>query len=236
MNIAENIKSLIPYKPGKPISETQREYGLSEVVKLASNENPLGPSSKVLDAVAQAAKELHRYPDASCFELNKAVIKYFKNQNIELNQNQLVFGNGSNELIDLIICCFCGRDDKILIPENSFMAYSICAQAAGIAVTQVPLVLGLKVDLNSIYEAWRGSPEKYKVIFLPNPNNPTGQVISKEEVDMFLEKMGAQSETMVIFDDAYFEFVRDKKYANSLDYLSGGMNEQFPGRDFNPLD
>ncbi|MBT4760644.1 MAG: histidinol-phosphate transaminase [Bdellovibrionaceae bacterium] len=219
MEVTKSIQKLIPYQAGKPISEVQREYGLDKVIKLASNENPLGPSEKVKAAVQKAMEDLHRYPDPSCYELTRSVTKYFKKQDVNIETNQLVFGNGSDELIGLVIRCYSQPGDEIIVSESSFIAYSIQAKAANVSVKAVPLREDLKIDLDAIYNVWEEDPEKYKLIFIPNPNNPTGCYSTKDEVDAFLHKMGKQTSTLVVFDEAYFEFARAKDYPNALAYL-----------------
>jgi len=142
MKVSEEIRQIIPYSPGKPLSETKRELGLSLVYKLASNECPVGPSPKAVAAMTQALTELHRYPNPSCFELRGVMAQYLK-----VAEDWLAFGNGSNELIDLLIRTFCEQGEEILTSVAAFLAYPLCAQAARIKTIEVPLTEDLRFDL-----------------------------------------------------------------------------------------
>lgn len=217
MKISESILNLVPYKPGKPISEAQREYGLDKVYKLASNENPLGPSQKVLNAIEQAAKEIHRYPDPGCFLLKQEFAKYYS-----VESKSLVFGNGSNELIDLLIRIFCEPGDKVLTSEGSFIAYKVCATASRVQVIETPLTEGLTFDVQALIEAYK--KHKPQLIFIANPNNPTGTYLNKSEVDALMSAVGNDPECLVVFDEAYNEFVRAEDYPNSLNYFKDYTN------------
>lgn len=213
MNIAvsEEIKSLIPYKTGKPLSEAQREYGISDFVKLASNECPIPPSDKILKAIEAASREVNRYPDPSCFELRQVVSEYYN-----VSSEKLIFGNGSNELIDLLIRAFCKPGDQILTSESAFIAYKICAQAAGVKTIEAPLAEGYKIDLEAFSKILENSWVCPKIVFIPNPNNPTGTYVSQKEVDAFLEKWGGREDFLIVFDEAYTEFVRANDYPQHL--------------------
>lgn len=222
MKVSAEILNLIPYKPGKPISETQREYGLTEVVKLASNENPLGPSPKAIAAVQACLSDLNRYPDPSCYDL---VQKISEKWNVPATQ--VAIGNGSNEIIDLLIRIFCEPGDSILTSEAAFVAYQVCAQAARVKVRKVPLKADLTLNLKAIADDFFHHPTtKIKMIFIPNPNNPTGTLVGGAELDEFLIRLGNRDDVLLVFDEAYTEFVRDpnfreaakfyKKYSNIL--------------------
>lgn len=211
IEITEEIKNLIPYKPGKPLSEAQREYGIKDFVKLASNECPIPPSSKILKAIEIAAKEINRYPDPSSYELRKVASQYYK-----ASAEKFVIGNGSNELIDLLIRAFCKPGDCIVTPKYSFVAYKICAQAFGVRTLESDLKPGFKVDLNHISQLIEKSWSCPKLIFIPNPNNPTGTYINKNDLDQFLKKWGHREDFLIVFDEAYTEFVRAKDYPFGL--------------------
>lgn len=214
MQVSQNIESLIPYAPGKPIEETRREFGLQTVYKLASNENPLGPSAKVLQAIERAASEIHRYPDASCYNLVQELSQKFL-----VSPEQIVCGNGSNELIDLMIRVFCSPGDRILTSENTFIAYQICAQAANVGVKTFPMAEGLKFDMKSLTDYIRNSAsEKDKLVFIANPNNPTGTSVSHAEMRELLTELKKQKKILVL-DEAYTEFARDPQYPRSIELL-----------------
>lgn len=207
MKVADYIRSLIPYQPGKPIAETQREYGIREVIKLASNENPLGPSPSAIKAAADAAARAHIYPDASSYELAQVVADHYG-----LEANHLVFGNGSNELIDLLIRTFCQPGDQIITTQRAFIAYRVCAQAAGVGVKEIGLRPDFGFDFATLTEYCRNPAPKDKIIFIPNPNNPTGAYSTADEVDRLLAVVGGRDDILVVFDEAYFEFVTAKDF------------------------
>lgn len=214
MKVSPEILNLIPYKPGKPISETQREYGISKVYKLASNENPLGVSPKALEAVNQAVSRLNLYPDPTFYDLVGKVSELW-----QLPRNKITIGNGSDELFDLLIRIYCEPGEGILTTEAAFSAYPISAQAARVKTHFVPMKPGLKTDLAAMSEHLKTNREKDKIrlVFIPNPNNPTGTYVPAPEVDAFLKDWGNHDEILIIFDEAYTEFVRAKDYRPALD-------------------
>lgn len=213
MRVSDEIKKLVAYKPGKPIAETQREFGLSRVIKLASNENPLGPSPKVLEAVKARLADLHRYPDPGGYELSQKISQTWK-----VNKNYIAFGNGSNEIIDLLIRIFCESGEKIATTDKAFLAYPICAQAARVKTVTVPLRADFTMDLRALAEIVMND-FKIRLVFLPNPNNPTGTYVNRTEVEQFLNKAATRKDLLIVFDEAYNEFVRAKDYASGQDWL-----------------
>jgi histidinol-phosphate aminotransferase len=220
MKVSAEILNLIPYKPGKPISETQREYGLTEVIKLASNENPLGPSPKAVAAVQAALTQMHRYPDPACYDL---VQKISEKWNVPATQ--VAIGNGSNEIIDLLIRIFCEPGDSILTSKSAFVAYQVCAQAARVKVRQVPLKADLTLDLKAIADDFYRNPTaKTKMIFIPNPNNPTGTLVGGTELDEFLVRLGNRDDVLLVFDEAYTEFVRDPDFREAARFYQKYSN------------
>ena len=214
MKVSQEILDLIPYKPGKPIEEAQREYGVEKVCKLASNENPLGVSSRVKEALIRAMEKTHLYPDPSCYELTQKVSEHYG-----VDANWLCFGNGSNELIDLLIRIYCEPGQSILTSQASFIAYRICAQAARVKTIEVPLRPDLSIDIPALVETYTKMEVKPALIFLPNPNNPTGTCAGQEEVDLLVNAVGGREETLLVFDEAYNEFVRREDYPDTLNYL-----------------
>lgn len=216
MKISAEILSLVPYKPGKPISETQREYGLKEVIKLASNENPLGPSPKALEAMKNALQQQHLYPDPGFYEvLQKLQEKW------QVPAPKMSLGNGSNEVIDLLIRLFCEPGESILTTEGSFVAYPVCAQAARVNRHFVPMKTGFQIDLEAMgeYLVKNAESQKIRLVFIPNPNNPTGSYVSESSVKTFLEKTKSLKDVFVVFDEAYNEYVRAKDYAPALKFM-----------------
>ncbi len=220
MKVAKEILDLVPYRPGKPIEETKRELGLSEVIKLASNENPLGPSPKVLEALRLALADLHRYPDAASFELRQAYSKFYG-----VAPEYLTFGNGSNELIDLLIHLYCEPESEILVSEAAFVAYRISAQAARVKVREVPMDSQMKFQLKKMADVLAAdSSNQIRLVFLPNPNNPTGTYFSHAELTEFMKVAGQRPNTLVILDEAYLEYVRADDFPKALDFLKTQPN------------
>lgn len=219
MKISTEILNMKPYKPGKPIEETRRELGLSHVIKLASNENPLGPSPRALAAISRSLSDLHRYPDPSCFELRKAVAAFY-----QVPENCLVFGNGSDELVDLLARIFLEPGESILTSEKAFVAYQLSAQASRARVLQVPLDAQKCFDLNAMAEVFKKQATKPRLIFIANPNNPTGTYVAGEYVEALLSVVSPYPDTLVVFDEAYVEFVRAKDYTPAHTYLKRFKN------------
>ncbi len=220
MKVSAEILNLVPYKAGKPIGETQREYGLTEVYKLASNENPLGPSPKAVQAIQKALENQHRYPDPSCFDLIQKISQVWN-----VPTTQVGIGNGSNEIIDLLIRIFCEPGDAILTSQAAFVAYRVCAQAARVKVRTVPLKKDLTMDLKALADDFYHNPTaKMKLIFIPNPNNPTGTLVSAAEIEEFLVRLGGRDDVLLVFDEAYTEFVRDPEFKEAAKFYSKYSN------------
>lgn len=214
MKISQEILNLVAYKPGKPIAETQRQYGIKQVTKLASNENPLGMSPKAKQAVLKQIEHGHRYPDASCYELIQKI-----SQKWNISPQNLCVGNGSDELIDLLIRVYCEPRESILTTDRAFIAYSVRAGASRVKVLRAPLKNEHYVDLKALAQILRDQRESHQIrlVFLPNPNNPTGTHIPKQEVDSFLSEFGNHSEVLIVFDEAYTEFVRAQDYQSAME-------------------
>ena len=220
MKISPEILNLIPYKPGKPISETQREYGLSKVYKLASNENPLGPSPKAVDAVKKALDHQNLYPDPSHYELLHTISKLWG-----FPTQQLAIGNGSDELIDLLTRIFCEPKEGVLTSVAAFNAYEVSAQANRAVIRKVPLLTNYAFDMKGIADYFFAHPEEnIRLIFISNPNNPTGTHATKAEVEEFLARLGNRDDVMIVFDEAYNEFVRAEDCVSAQNYLGKYKN------------
>lgn len=207
IKISDSILKLVPYVPGKPIEETKREFGLKKVIKLASNENALGASPKALLAMKKASKELHRYPDATGFTLKAKLAK-----KLNVSSEEILLGNGSDQIIDLLIRTCTSPGDAILTTKAAFVAYKVCASTNGITTIETELdeafVPKLKVMLNEIQKN-----EKIKIVFLANPNNPTGTHIKNEDLISFLKSVQniRGGSVLVVLDYAYWEFVDSKE-------------------------
>jgi histidinol-phosphate aminotransferase len=209
--LPEYIRTLIPYEPGKPIEEVEREYGISDSIKLASNENPLGPSPKALAAIRQKLDQVHLYPDGDCFYLKRGLA-----QKLGVPPEQLIFGNGSNEIIELAARTFMRPGDEAVMAEQAFVVYQLIVQAVGGKGKAVPL-RNFTHDLTAIADAV--TPHT-RVVFLANPNNPTGTIYRREEWEAFLNRIS--TDVLLIVDEAYFEYVEDHGYPDSLKYHRDG--------------
>lgn len=197
--------------PGKPISETKREFGLKEVYKLASNESPIPPNQKVRDAIITALDEIHRYPDGAAFEMRRAVAEYYN-----VPENWLLFGNGSDEVVDILVQVYCQPGDSILTSQAAFSAYEISATSVRVKAQHAPLTSDLRFDLKKMGQMIEADP-KIKMVFLPNPNNPTGTYFTTSEFDAFMQ-VADKRDLFVILDEAYIEFVHAKDYPHGRDY------------------
>ncbi|MBW2609711.1 MAG: histidinol-phosphate transaminase [Deltaproteobacteria bacterium] len=204
----KGIEKLVPYPPGKPIEELERELGITGSIKLASNENPLGPSPLAVQAIQEKVKTLNRYPDGSGYYLKEKISDIFG-----LAQDQIIIGNGSNELIELIIRTFLSVGEEFIQAYPTFLVYEKIVTGAGGEAISIPLS-DFRIDLAAILKAIN---PKTKMIFINNPNNPTGSALSKNEVLAFLRTI--PQDIVVVLDEAYIEFVSDKEVANGLDLL-----------------
>lgn len=206
--VPPEIEALVPYKPGKPIEELERELGISGAIKLASNENPLGPSPKAIKAMAEALEGLHRYPDGAGFGLRQALA-----QRYGLAQEQIVLGNGSNEIIEFLCRAFLRPGDLALAAAPSFLMYSKLVQVAGGQLKEVPLA-DFRLDLEALAQAIE---PRTRLVFVNNPDNPAGTAFSSEELSDFLEKV--PEGVVVVLDEAYIDFASDPEVARGTDFL-----------------
>ena len=206
IQLPDYIRTIRPYVPGKPIEETRREFGLKHVVKLASNENPLGPSPKALEAIRSHLKELGRYPDSSGTQLKEALSRH-----LGFPVGQIAVGNGSNELINLLIGAYCIPGDAIVTSQAAFVAYKVCAQVHGVRTLESPLREDLTFDLDAMLDLVKND-SRVKIVFIANPNNPTGTYSREGELRQFLKAVSAHRDgsVLVVLDSAYWEFVTAK--------------------------
>ena len=202
------LASLEGYRPGTPIEEVKRKYKLKSVIKLASNENALGPSPKAVAALKSAAGDLHRYPDASCRLLKQKLAGRLK-----VDPAQISLGNGSDELLVLALRAFVDPGDEVVVAQPTFLIYELQSKASAATVRVVPL-RGLRYDLPAMKAAV--SPQT-KLVFIANPDNPTGSYVTQKEIERFL--IGLPASTIVVLDEAYYEFVAAKDYPKSLSML-----------------
>lgn len=204
-NVRKSILSIKPYVPGKPIDEVKRELGLRKVIKLASNENPFCPSPKVLKAIEQSARQVNRYPDGGCFLLRKLL-----SSRLKVNNDELIFGNGSDELIVLSVRAFVQPGDEVIIAKPSFLIYQIASAIEGAVIKSVPLI-NFRYDLEGMKKA---VSKKTKIIFLGNPDNPAGSYFTKKMLEDFIAFV--PKDVLIFIDEAYFEYVTEKDYVDSL--------------------
>ncbi|MBI2870774.1 MAG: histidinol-phosphate transaminase [Candidatus Omnitrophica bacterium] len=206
INPRASIAKIRPYVPGRPIREVVRELGMKDVIKLASNENALGPSPKALKAVKSYLDEIHRYPDGELVrELKESLAG-----SLGVDSQEIVLGNGSNEILELVTRAFVEPQDEILTSESTFLVYEALVHVAGARGRFVPLK-DYRYDLDSI--AGQIS-EKAKVIFISNPNNPTGTALDRDEVNDFLRKVPER--VLVVFDEAYYDFSELKTFPDLM--------------------
>ena len=211
LRVHPTIASLEPYSPGKPIEELERELGIVEAVKLASNENPWGPSTKALQVLQEASASLHRYPDGGAHYLRQTLAERWK-----VPSEQVLVGNGSDEIISLLIRAFISPGDEAVMADLTFVMYRLSMLGGHGVPVEVPLK-DWKHDLSSMAEA---ITERTRLLFVCNPNNPTGTMLSGREIEEMLSRI--PDHVVVVFDEAYYEYVRNPEYPDSLEYVRGG--------------
>jgi histidinol-phosphate aminotransferase len=219
INVPSHLKDIKVYQPGKPIEEVQRELGLKEVVKLASNENPFGCSLFVKKAIEEEVLHINRYPDGGAFYLRNALSKF-----LEVSPDQLIFGNGSNEILDMIARVFLTNGEALMF-EGSFVVYEIVTKLAGGSVRKVPLEEDFSRDL---FKLLNSISDKTKVIFIDNPCNPTGFANKKEEFDEFVKAL--PEDVLLVLDEAYFEYAKGHGVPDGLNYVNP-INPHIPPKN-----
>jgi len=209
------VCGLRPYEPGKPVEELERELGLSHIVKLASNENPLGPSSKVLDAISAALPELSRYPDGNGFSLKQVLAEKHS-----VSLEQVTIGNGSNDILELLTRAFVSPDNEVVFSQHAFAVYPIVTQAVGAKAVVVPA----KKWGNDLDAMLLAISEKTRVVFVANPNNPTGTCKAKNALKDFIKAV--PDHVIVVIDEAYFEYAQMlyPDYESAENYLASTPN------------
>lgn len=207
------IHSIKPYVPGKPISEVKRELGLTDIIKLASNENPLGPSPLALEALERAIREVHLYPDGAAYELkNRLAARH------GVGSDQIVLGAGSDEVMRLLAEAYFDRGHEVIVADPTFSQYEFVARIMGASVIRVPTV---NHTLDLLAMAARVTP-RTKAIFVCNPNNPTGTAVGDSEVKALLESV--PENVLVVLDEAYHEYVTRPDYPDGVRYLDNHPN------------
>ncbi|MCC2640917.1 MAG: hisC [Nitrospira sp.] len=213
LKVHSDIASLIPYVPGKPIEELQRELGLPRAIKLASNENPIGPSPKALAALAEKAPALNRYPDGGAFRLRGALAERWK-----VTPDHIILGNGSDEIIGLLARTFLSPGDEAVMAQHTFVIYKMeVAAAHGLAI-EVP-----QKNWHHDLPAMAGAiTDKTRLLFVCNPNNPTGTMATKAEVDALMALV--PEHVVVVLDEAYYEYVRHPEFPEAIGYVKAGRH------------
>jgi len=210
------VQTLVPYQAGKPISELERELGLTHIIKLASNENPLGPSEKVTQAIKDNIAELSRYPDGNGFALKAALAEKYA-----VASEQITLGNGSNEILELLARTFLTPEHEVIFSQHAFAVYPIVTQSVGAIAKVIPAV-DYGHDLTAMLAA---ITDKTRLIFIANPNNPTGTYLTADALNSFLAAVPEQC--VCVLDEAYYEYVAEADYPDSVAWL-----EQYPNLIF----
>lgn len=215
LNLARNgIMDMSPYIPGKPVEEVQKEYGLTDIIKMASNENPLKTSPKAMEAMRLELEKTYMYPEGSSPTVREALSK-----KLDIPAKNILVAAGGDHVITLMCMAFVNEGEEVVTGHPSFKTYEQGTAIAGGKLIRVPLTKDYAFDLDAMAAAIN---EKTKLIFLCNPNNPTGTIVRRREVEAFLDKV--PSHCIVVFDEAYFEYVTDPDYPNGLDYVRQGRN------------
>lgn len=206
--VRKHILKIDPYEAGKPIEEVKRQLGLREVIKLASNENPFGPSPKAVAAIRKKLKDINRYPDSNSFYLKRKLAKF-----LNMQPSNIVLGNGSDELIDIIVKTFVEEDQHIITSDSTFLEYKIISHVKGRTVVTVPLKY-FKYDLEAIK---RKIDKSTKVIFISNPNNPTGTYVTRQEFEDFVREL--PEGVILVMDEAYDLFIDVNDFPDTPNYI-----------------
>jgi histidinol-phosphate aminotransferase len=204
------IRAIAPYQPGKPISELERELGITGIIKLASNENPLGASPAAVAAMQEAIKTIALYPDGNGFDLKDALVKRYG-----VTHASVTLGNGSNDLLELAARAFLAPGDKVVYSAHAFAVYALATQAVGATGISVPATDVYGHDLPAMQKA--ATDNKVKMVFIANPNNPTGTFLTPDELQTFLR--GLPPEMLVVLDEAYNEYLPEDKRYDSVSWL-----------------
>ena len=218
------LERLQPYVPGTPVEDVQRRYGLRDVIKLASNENPFGSSPKALEAIQQAVHQLHYYPDSQCYKLRQALAAYLR-----VDPEQLIAGNGADGVITQICMAYLDQDSEVIVSQCSFPMYDIFAHIMRARLVKTPLK-NYGLDLEAMAAA---ITEKTALIVVCNPNNPTGTIVTAAEVEAFMKQV--PDHVLVVFDEAYYEFVASDDYPETMAYIRQGRENVILLRTFSKV-
>lgn len=218
------LDQISPYVPGKPIEEVKRELGIEDVIKLASNENPLGASPMAQKAVENMLQETYLYPDGESYSLRKALAEKYN-----LAIEQVVTGNGADGVIMSLCMAYLDEKDEVIVSQSSFPVYDIFTNVMRGKLIKTPL-LDFGLNLHAMLDA---ITEKTKIIFVCNPNNPTSTIVKADEVERFVKKV--PDKVIVVFDEAYFEFVDDPDFPDTLPYVRNHVDNVMVMRTFSKV-
>jgi histidinol-phosphate aminotransferase len=210
--IRPSIADILPYPPGKPIEEVKRELGLEEAIKLASNENALGPSPKAIEAIKNVLNDINIYPDGNSYYIKQKI-----SQKLNVGIDEIFMGNGTDEVIRVVTEAFLNPGEEVIVAWPGFVIYSIATNVMAGSLKRIPLK-NYTHDLNAMRDA---VTDKTKLIFIANPNNPTGTMVDKAEVQSFMNKV--PEDVIIVFDEAYYEYA-DDNFPNTIQYMREGKN------------
>ncbi len=212
LTLNEHLATIVPYEPGKPTEELERELGLKKTIKLASNENPLGPSPRALEAMRHAAAGCHRYPDGGAYYLKRRLAR-----ELDVPLEWLIIGNGSTEIVEMLTKAFLPPHGGSLVSEGAFIMYRIATLAASAPVCSVPMTADRRHDLAAMAAAVTPA---IRLVFIANPNNPTGTSCDRREFDAYLDQVPGT--VLTVIDEAYREYVDDSNYPDAFQALRSG--------------
>ena len=207
------IETIKAYQGGKPIEEVKRELGISDIIKLASNENPLGPSPLAMQAIQESAKQVNFYPDGNAYYLKADLAKH-----LGVTEDHLILTNGSNEVLQLVGETYLGPGDEVIYAEGAFVVYKLVTTVCG----ATPVVVPMQNDTHHLPSMAAAITDKTKAIFIANPNNPTGTMVTATETAQFMAQV--PEDVLVIFDEAYYEYVTHTDYPQTLPYVMEERN------------
>ena len=208
-----SIETIQPYQGGKPIKEVQRELGIANVIKLASNENSLGPSPLAVQAIAESAAQVHLYPDSNAYYLKNDLAEH-----LGISAEHLILGNGSNDVLQLIAEAYVAPGDEVVYAAGAFVVYSLVTKLCSATAVIVPM----QNDTHDLSAMAAAVTDKTKVVFVANPNNPTGTMVAADETTAFMRQV--PDDVLVVFDEAYYEYVMRSDYPQTLPYVLEGRN------------
>lgn len=206
------IRGLQPYQPGKPVAELERELGISNIVKLASNENPLGASASVVASLQSVMPELSRYPDGSAYLLKERLSDF-----LGVPGNKITIGNGSNDVLELLARVYLTSENESIVSQHTFVVYPLVTRAIGASLKVVP-AKNFSQDLEATLDA---ISDKTRIVFIANPNNPTGTWVNQADLSRFMDKV--REDVLVVLDEAYFEYVQEPEYPDGI-----ALGEKYP--------